>query len=60
MQACEAAGVEIPHFCFHECLKIAGNCRMCLVDIEKSPKLVVSCAMPASDGMVVSTIIAQE
>ncbi len=55
MQACEAAGVEIPHFCFHERLKIAGNCRMCLVDIEKSPKPVASCAMPASDGMVVST-----
>lgn len=55
MQACEIAGVEIPHFCFHERLKIAGNCRMCLVDIEKSPKPVASCAMPASDGMVVST-----
>ena len=40
MQACEAAGLEIPHFCFHERLKIAGNCRMCLVDIEKSPKPV--------------------
>ena len=38
MQACESAGIEIPHFCFHERLKIAGNCRMCLVDIEKSPK----------------------
>ena len=55
MQACEAAGVEIPHFCFHERLKIAGNCRMCLVDIEKLPKPVASCAMPASDGMIVHT-----
>lgn len=55
MQACEQAGVEIPHFCFHERLKIAGNCRMCLVDIEKSPKLVASCAMPASEGMVIIT-----
>ncbi len=55
MQACEHAGIEIPHFCFHERLKIAGNCRMCLVDIEKSPKPVASCAMPASDGMVIHT-----
>ena len=55
MQACESAGIEVPHFCFHERLKIAGNCRMCLVDIEKSPKPVASCAMPASDGMVVNT-----
>ena len=55
MQACESAGIEIPHFCFHERLKIAGNCRMCLVDIEKSPKPVASCAMQASEGMVIST-----
>lgn len=55
LQACEQAGVEIPHFCFHERLKIAGNCRMCLVDIEKSPKPVASCAMPAGEGMVVHT-----
>jgi NADH-quinone oxidoreductase subunit G len=55
MQACEHAGVEIPHFCFHERLKIAGNCRMCLVDIEKSPKPVASCAMPAGEGMVIHT-----
>ena len=55
MQACEYAGTEIPHFCFHERLKIAGNCRMCLVDIEKSPKPVASCAMPAAEGMIVHT-----
>ena len=55
MQACESAGVEVPHFCFHERLRIAGNCRMCLVDIEKSPKPVASCAMPASEGMIVHT-----
>ena len=55
MQACESAGIEIPHFCFHERLKIAGNCRMCLVDIEKSPKPLASCAMPASEGMIVHT-----
>ena len=59
MQACEVAGLEIPHFCFHERLKIAGNCRMCLVDIEKSPKPVASCAMPASEGMVVNTTSAR-
>jgi NADH-quinone oxidoreductase subunit G len=55
MQACESAGIEIPHFCFHKRLKIAGNCRMCLVDIEKSPKPVASCSMPASEGMIVYT-----
>jgi NADH-quinone oxidoreductase subunit G len=55
MQACESAGIEIPHFCFHKRLKIAGNCRMCLVDIEKSPKPVASCSMPASEGMIVHT-----
>lgn len=55
MQACQQAGIEIPHFCFHERLNIAGNCRMCLVEVEKSPKPVASCAMPVSDGMVVHT-----
>jgi len=54
-QACELAGREIPHFCYHPRLNIAGNCRMCLVEIEKSPKPVASCAMPAADGMVVHT-----
>ncbi len=55
MQACEQAGIEIPHFCFHERLKIAGNCRMCLVEMEKSPKPIASCAMPVSEGMVIRT-----
>jgi len=55
LQACEVAGAEIPRFCYHERLSIAGNCRMCLVEIEKSPKPVASCAMPAGDGMVVHT-----
>ena len=55
LQACEKAGVEIPRFCYHEKLSIAGNCRMCLVEIEKSPKPVASCAMPATDGMNVKT-----
>ena len=55
LQACEKAGVEIPRFCYHEKLSIAGNCRMCLVEMEKSPKPIASCAMPASDGMVIRT-----
>ncbi|WP_334129255.1 NADH-quinone oxidoreductase subunit NuoG [Sneathiella sp.] len=55
LQACEVAGVEIPRFCYHERLSIAGNCRMCLVEMEKSPKLIASCAMPAGDGMVIHT-----
>src|SRR3974390_1951569 len=56
LQACEAAGAEIPRFCYHERLSIAGNCRMCLVEIEKTPKPVASCAMPAGDNMVVKTM----
>ncbi len=55
MQACEIAGVEIPRFCYHDKLSIAGNCRMCLVEMEKSPKPIASCAMPASEGMVIKT-----
>ncbi len=55
LQACEKAGVEIPRFCYHEKLSIAGNCRMCLVEIEKSPKPVASCAMPVSEGMNIKT-----
>src|SRR5690606_893134 len=55
MNAAKAAGVEIPHFCYHSRLSVAGNCRMCLVDIEKSPKPVASCCMPAGEGMVVNT-----
>ena len=55
LQACEKAGVEIPRFCYHEKLSIAGNCRMCLVEIEKSPKPVASCAMPATEGMIIKT-----
>ena len=55
LQACELAGAEIPRFCYHERLSIAGNCRMCLVEMEKSPKPVASCAMPAVDGMKIKT-----
>ena len=55
LQACEQAGTEIPRFCYHEKLSIAGNCRMCLVELENSPKPIASCAMPAADGMKVKT-----
>ncbi len=55
LQACEQAGFEIPRFCYHEKLSIAGNCRMCLVEIEKNPKPIASCAMPATEGMNIKT-----
>ena len=55
LQAAEAAGKEIPRFCYHERLSIAGNCRMCMVEIEKMPKPVASCALPVSEGMVIKT-----
>ena len=55
LQACEEAGAEVPRFCYHDRLSIAGNCRMCLVEMEKSPKPIASCAMPAADGMVIHT-----
>ena len=54
-QACELAGAEVPRFCYHERLSIVGNCRMCLVEMEKSPKPIASCAMPATDGMKIKT-----
>src|SRR6201988_2151897 len=56
LQACEAAGAEVPRFCYHERLSVAGNCRMCLVEIEKAPpKPFASCAYPVAEGMVVHT-----
>jgi NADH-quinone oxidoreductase subunit G len=55
LQACEQVGIEIPRFCYHERLTISGNCRMCLVDMERSPKPVASCAMPVGEGMVIRT-----
>ncbi len=55
MQACEAAGVEIPRFCYHERLSVAGNCRMCLVEVGNSPKPVASCAMPVAPNMEIRT-----
>ena len=55
LQACEEAGAEIPRFCYHERLSVAGNCRMCLVEVANAPKPVASCAMPVAPDMVVST-----
>ncbi len=56
LQACEAAGKEIPRFCYHERLSIAGNCRMCLVEVKPGPpKPQASCALPAAEGQTVST-----
>src|SRR5688500_14315570 len=55
LQADKIVDTEIPVFCYHPRLAIAGNCRMCLVEMEKSPKPIASCAMPAADGMVIYT-----
>ncbi|ODQ61401.1 hypothetical protein WICANDRAFT_78032 [Wickerhamomyces anomalus NRRL Y-366-8] len=55
IQACDKAGVVVPRYCYHDKLAIAGNCRMCLVDVEKAPKLIASCAFPVREGMVVHT-----
>ncbi|CAB3230761.1 unnamed protein product [Arctia plantaginis] len=55
LQAAAQVGVEIPRFCYHERLAVAGNCRMCLVEVERSPKPVAACAMPVMKGMRVKT-----
>jgi NADH-quinone oxidoreductase subunit G len=55
LQAAQGLGIEVAHFCFHERLAIAGNCRMCLVEQERAPKPIASCAMPVADGMVIHT-----
>jgi len=55
LQAALSQGREVPHYCYHPGLSIAGNCRMCLVEVEKAPKLVIACATPVADGMVVNT-----
>ena len=55
LQACDLFSIDIPRFCYHEKLSIAGNCRLCLVEIDKSAKLVASCAMLVSDGMSIFT-----
>lgn len=53
--AAAMAGIEIPHYCYHPDLSVAGVCRMCMVEIEKNPRLQISCNTPATDGMVVKT-----
>lgn len=56
LQACEMAGVEVPRFCYHERLSVAGNCRMCLVEVAPGPpKPAASCALPVADGMAIKT-----
>src|SRR6186997_1589791 len=56
LQACELAGKEIPRFCYHERLSIAGNCRMCLVEVKPGPpKPQASCALPAAEGQEIFT-----
>jgi len=55
IQAAIDAGIYIPRFCWHPGLTVAGNCRICLVEVEKMPKLTIACATPATDGMVVHT-----
>ncbi len=55
LQACEQLGIEIPRFCYHERLSVPANCRMCLVEMERAPKPIASCAMPCGDGMVIKT-----
>ena len=55
IQAAAQNGIEIPHFCWHPKLSVSGNCRMCLVEIEKMPKLAIACSTQVADGMVVKT-----
>lgn len=55
IEAAKKAGVEVPHYCYHPGLTVAGNCRMCLVEIEKMPKLQIACGTPVAEGMVVHT-----
>lgn len=55
IQAADQAGIDIPRYCYHEGLPIVGQCRICLVEVEKAPKLQVACYCPVNDGMVVHT-----
>ena len=55
LQACEQLGIEVPRFCYHDKLSVPANCRMCLVEVEKTPKPQASCALPCGEGMVVKT-----
>src|SRR5207247_5446242 len=55
IEAAKQAGILVPHYCYHPGLPVAGVCRMCLIEIEKAPKLQIACATPVTDGMVVHT-----
>ena len=55
LEACKYVGITIPRFCYHETLSVAGNCRMCLVEIEKTPKPVSSCTLPVAKGIQIFT-----
>ncbi|NCO35587.1 MAG: hypothetical protein AUJ92_07055 [Armatimonadetes bacterium CG2_30_59_28] len=55
IEAAKTLGIEIPHYCYHPGLSVAGNCRMCMVEIEKAPKLAIGCFTPCTEGMVVFT-----
>ena len=57
IEYCESLGITIPHYCYHKDLAIAGNCRMCLIELEKSPKPIVSCAMNAKSSLAANTKI---
>ena len=54
-QACQLAKVRIPKFCFHEALSVSGNCRMCLVEVERNPKLVPACSFLVAPEMKIIT-----
>jgi NADH-quinone oxidoreductase subunit G len=56
IEAARDHGIEIPHFCWHPRLSVSGNCRMCLVEVEKAPKLVIACSTQVAEGMVVHTV----
>ncbi len=55
IQAAKKLGISIPHYCYHSALPIAGNCRICLVEVDRQPKLQISCYTPVAEGMVVKT-----
>jgi NADH-quinone oxidoreductase subunit G len=55
IEAARQATIDIPHFCWHPALSVSGNCRICLVEVEKMPKLVIACSTPAAEGMIIHT-----
>ena len=59
IEACRAAGIEVPSFCYYPGLSLQAACRMCLVEIEKAPKLQTACTVPVTDGMIVRTATQQ-